>query len=122
MTGASVPDLSKFLPMGCENSGEQSLEEGEMANSPTAGTSSDGMAMSFTDLLKVHTDDTVLLEEMSRPLAEIVSPIRTPNNVSSDDNPPSHVPSLHLERQVFDSEAKVLRKVWRFATLSQRIQ
>jgi len=77
----SMPDLDEFMPVvvngqvqpvDTENLCEvEPMEEGVVPSSPVVDT--------FTELLKVDGAHCLLLEEMNKPLLELVSPISSPN-------------------------------------------
>jgi len=77
----SMPDLSEFMPVivngqvqpvNMENLCEvEPMEEGNVPSSPVVDT--------FTQLLKVDGAHCLLLEEMTKPMLELVSPISSPN-------------------------------------------
>jgi len=79
VTAAS--DLADFLPMGDDRPNEKVMEDGEVTDSPATTTESDGMAATFLDLLRVETDDLALMEDLTRPLLDVVTPVRSPIRV-----------------------------------------
>ena len=82
----SMPDLSEFMPVVANARVEpvreslcdvEPMEVGVVPNSPVVD--------SFGQLLKVDGAHCLLLDEMNKPLLELVSPISSPN-VLNDDN------------------------------------
>ena len=81
----SMPDLSEFMPVVASAQVEpvkeslcdvEPMEVGLVPNSPVVD--------SFEQLLKVDGAHCLLLDEMNKPLLELVSPISSPNVLNDD--------------------------------------
>ena len=89
----AVSDLTDFLPMESDRANEKIMEDG-------TATGSDGMVTTFSDLLRVETDDLALMEELAQPLIDMV---HTPEKQQSESEKSDHPDDTRAEQQVLRS-------------------